>query len=251
MKKSNAILIALGSLLLVGLFQNCSGVNFAPEDLSSLDSGKRDLDTLDSAPVDDSNNHSDDDDHGDDHEERDAIGLPHSGEDLDHILSSNKACSQVFSGIDPAIFPQRDQMHLHGNMGDIKVANVSELFIAGNAKSIAAKNIGLTTITGVHGSLCLQSEEVDHISGVSVSPSDIAIIGPSDKLGQGGRIVGVQNSDLVLVNYHFDQISGKGRSLHVFGGRIEKLTGIFTEIHLYNGATIGGITGKNQGIITH
>lgn len=262
MRSVKHVSLIIGSLSLVLLFQNCGGVDF---DAASAGSLKTDVADLSHPPIVPPEEEIKEDDEKHDHHEHEGDkkdchrekkdlpmeGLPY-GEDLENVLEQNEACSKLFAEIETSAFPHQEHLHIYGLSKDIRAANVGYLKVTGVARLIAAKNVGVAKILGLHGSLCIQAEEIDSISGLTHgTKADVSLIGPINGLGRIDHISGSHQSDLTIVNFHVKRILGHGRSLHLFGSRVEEVSGFFEDIHLYNGAVIENINGLHGDLIRH
>lgn len=256
------LVLLLSSLGLITFFQNCSGVNFSDAEAIQGKSGVEDVTDTGGpmnppATVDDDDDRTPDNDDGkecnDDDKKPPYMGPPIVADvELNEVVIKNAACTELFTKIDLSKYTQQAKMHVRGISSNITAAKIDDLQISGISKAIAAKAIGVAKISGVHGSLCLEAEALDGLSGVIYgSKADIFITAPVGKMGVADHISGVQNSNLVLMNYNVDHISGVGRSLHIYGGHVGKVSGVFQEIHLYNGAIIDSLNGVSKGVIQH
>ncbi len=262
MRLFNVGSLLIGSFFLITFFQNCGGVDFnsglANAQLSEpLSDGGLDVNLGDAElpPMIEDQINEQEEDPGLVLDEVE-VPTPNKEEDrkdLEVVLNQNEACRDHFGKVDPDLYPWKEKLHITGlHPSGVKVANVGELKVSGLAKSIVGKNIDVASISGIYGSICLQANRIDRIAGITTDRrADIVLMGPQNDLGFTELLSGINNSDLVLINYEVKLITGIGRNLHIFGGRVHRLIGIFDEIHLYDGAVIENFQGINRKVIRH
>ncbi len=179
------------------------------------------------------------------------LNFPGLSTELVRVIMNNKSCSESFVGIDTNNYPSRERQTFNGLSSAFRTANVDSLRVVGVTRTLAAKNIGQADIIGIHGSVCIEAQEVLSLIGVTGIGGHTALFSPQGVRGSAENLIGVSGNDMIIVNFDVRRITGAGRSLHLHGTQVEAVTGVFGEIHLYGGAQIGNMRGLSRGVTVH